>query len=372
MKQTDQQKSPNAVPQPDNGTVMTGEIEDATTYEWGMLTKEGHQTGAIETAPWSPTRAGNWQGGSLSWSGALFRRDNKRAIKTFRDFLSLNPLNLPTNKTFFFFKITVDQDGNRKRILCYEGTFSDPKSQAIKDSMRGAKANAMSDAGVPQPRHGEWSMTLPHPMSTESRSLRDTMERSIADLQRELDVCRRERDMYREQNERLRNENEANRQSIISIEGERIRYQVEKDALEKAHRMELDRLIADHEREIDQLETEHTRELADAKISAEKSAIQTLNDGISPSAKLMDGIGKLLQDAPKYMEVIGTVAGLIKSAQGAQGGAPQYGNPAMMQQGSAAANPSAPMMASPFGPPPDYPSGADDYSIAEASGGVHG
>lgn len=283
-----------------------GIIEDAVTYEWGILTKEAHAQGMLDSAQFSPTRIGNWQGGSLSWRGEQFRRGHKRGIKTLADFQRLNPLGLPTNKTYFFFKIAVDANGIRTRTLVHEGAFSDPRPQVAQSRMTTNGTQQMGD-----------NITTPmHPASSESRSLRETMERTIADLQREVDVVRRERDMMSEQLNRLRSENDANRDKIVSIEGERIRYQVEKESMQKASALEQQRLIDDHARELDRMEDDHAREIELVRTQAQQSAAQTLSDGITPAQRLMESLSKIIDNAPQYMGTIGTIADVINGMKG--------------------------------------------------------
>lgn len=296
--------------------IVPGVIEETATYEWGILQKESTTTGNLDTAPFSTTRIGNWHGGSLSWNGGLFRRTNRRGIKTFADFQAQNPLNLPTNKTFFFFKVTVDGEGMRKRYLVHEGTFSDMRPQVAAQSKTYATSlkSALSDP-MPMPTNQM------HPASADSRSVREAMERTISDLQREIEVVRRERDMLRESADRLRTENDSNRERIINIEGERIKHSVEIQAQKEKYESIIERLVTDHAREIDRLNNDLDRELADARISAEKAAIQTLNDGQSLSEKLVNGFTKLMdtvqspQFAPIAQMVMSQIGRVIPGGQ---------------------------------------------------------
>ena len=294
-----------------------GEIDDNAIYEWGILIKDAHTTGTVDTAPFSPVKVGTWQGGSLSWTGALFRRGAKRAIRTFADFQRMNPLRMPTNKTFFFFKVTVDADGIRKKQLVHEGAFSEPKTIAARGDQRRTGSGYLPSAG-------SLADTLPpiHSASGEARSLRESMDRTISDLQRELDVCRRERDMLREQVERFRTEIDQNRTTIINIEGERIRHSVEREALEERYKSEISRLREDHEREIDRLEQEFDRELADARQSAEKAAIQTLNDNVPTTQKIMNVVSDVMNN-PQLMGIIQAVAPAVLNKLGQAAGVPQ-------------------------------------------------
>lgn len=314
--------APTPQPTSEATNVVPGLIDEASTYEWGILQKESTTTGNVDNAAFSTTRIGNWHGGSLSWNGGLFRRTNRRAIKTFADFQAQNPLGLPTNKTFFFFKVTVDAEGIRKRYLVHEGTFSDmrpqvaPQSKTYAPSLKSALGDPMA-MGINQM----------HPASADSRSVREAMERTISDLQREIEVIRRERDMLRESADRLRAENDANRERIINIEGERIKHSVEMQAAKDKYEGIIERLTTDHAREIDRLLEENARDIADTRISAEKAAIQTLNDGQSLSEKLVNGFTKLMDtvQSPQFapiaqmvMSQIGRVAGGMNANAPAQ------------------------------------------------------
>ncbi|MBU3720563.1 MAG: hypothetical protein FGM22_07355 [Burkholderiaceae bacterium] len=353
-----------------NKNFMHGEIEDNATYEWGILVKDTATSGTLDTAPFTPTKIGNWQGGSLSWVGNLFRRTNRRNIKTFADFQAQNPLNLPTNKTFFFFRITVDKDGIRKRNLVHEGTFSDQKSQA---STTPQQTGALSDGrGLIRPAGP--NDVHPMPSTYEAKTLREALERTITDLQRELDMTRRERDIYREQNEKLRTENETNRNAIIGIEGERIRYKVEKEALTARYDDQIARLKEEQDREIDRLEQDHTRELADARQNAERAAIQTLNDGQSGYDKLMDSIARFVDKAsdPRYAGMIDMVSKLATNFIPGMNGAgvgPQQGQLPPQQPMGATSAPAYPT--APYGQaiPQQGQNPMTGYEMAEA---VHG
>lgn len=362
-------------PASDDTNHMRGEINDATVYEWGILVKDT-ATMAVDSAPFTPTKIGNWHGGSLSWVGNLFRRSNRKAIKTFADFQAQNPLDLPTTKTFFFFEITTDKDGIRKRKLVHEGTFSDPRSRYQKPlaSTQNYSNNTLSDGRLIRPAGPNEVHAAP--ASYEAKSLREALERTITDLQRELDVTRRERDMYREQNEKLRSENEANREKIITIDGAKIRYEVEKEALERKYQDVVERMTQDHEREIDQLEQDHVKQLADARQNAERHAIQALNDGQSGYDKLMDSLSRFVDKAsdPRYAGMIDMVSKLATQFIPGMGGSSAQGQ--LPMAGAMGQNPhpggSAHYTPTPYGQSvqmADNGQATGDYHTAEA---IHG
>lgn len=306
---------------------MLTKIKDQSTYEFGILSAECHKFGTQSTQPsYSKNRLGNWPGSSLSWTGATFRATDRSGIRTFADFLQRNPHNWPTNKTFYFYEITKDEQGNRRVSLVHEGVFQVPtQTAALSDGTLMPQATQQSSSNEP----------------TSSMSITRMQEGIINDLRTDLAAVRAERDMLRTLVEQMRADNTQTLNDKIESERANVRWEVEKESTIQMHKNEIEALKAEHERQIERLKEDHERELEAAREQSYQEAEQTLNDEIvdAKTQFMMKG-AKVLEDLPTYVDLakgIATQLGLYKPAPQAPEQMQQLAPAAATQQQARAA-----------------------------------
>lgn len=282
-------------------------IDDNQTYEFGMLSQDAKKMGNHTEPTFSLNRFHNWPGMSLSWVGKRFRQEDRRRIRTFNDYLTINPDGYPTGRTFFFYKITVDGE-ERKRELVHEGMFTDPNMAAMNRSVdsgaaraRGRQGSSLSDEGAPVSHNTVTAM---------QQQIIDQITGENKRLQGEIEALKSEISSARASLS-------SNQEKMLAIEGERIRFQVERESLEQRHTMALEALKAEHQREIERMKEDHERALEEAREEEAAQTMQALNDEMDTTKmKIQTGVGELLTNLPQYIEIGKGLMDMIKNGFG--------------------------------------------------------
>lgn len=285
-------------------------IDDNQTYEFGMLSQDAKKMGNHTEPTFSVNRYHNWPGMSLSWLGKRFRQEDRRRIKTFNDYLTINPDGYPTGRTFFFYKITVDGE-ERKRELVHEGMFTDPSMAAMHRNVdNGARARARQGAALADDHNA---------VGGNGNTVAAMQKEIIDQLTRENQHLRGEIDTTRQELTQARNQIASSQEKMLAIEGERIRFQVEKESLEQRHTLAIEALTAEHQRAIERMKEDHERALEDAREEEAASTMQALNDEMdSTKMKIQNGVGELLTNLPEYIAIGKGLMDMIKSGFGSK------------------------------------------------------
>lgn len=266
-------------------------IERDGSYHFGVLREkeraQGSTTGFLR----------NTEYGERCWSGERFLH---HGCKTFEEFLHKNPLKLPANRIFSFFKVTGDQ-----KELVYEGNPSPATANIVTTVAQPTMGDAIPVHTVhtPPPRPDHLSIT--QEKNAEIERLKNELSTAKNNMQAQEQTIRDLRYMLADKDREI------------------LHTKAQLEAQTQIHDLKTQQLLDTHEREITDLRRIHDSEM---KILEERVALdaqRALGDMMKKDTGLSDGIQML---APVAIDIFSRAAeSLINRLNAPQQGLPQQG-----------------------------------------------
>lgn len=245
---------------------MSHKIERDASYQFGVIRETDRVNGNFLTAKYM--RATDC--GERCWSGERFLH---HGCKSFEDFLHKNPLRLPTNRIFSFFKTNGDQ-----KELVYEGNPSAPEPKNEQQSVQQL-----------QPGMGDAMHTVKSPLRNDLSLL--TQEKTeVERLKTELATAKSN---LTTQEQTIRDL----RYTIADKDREILQTKAQLEAQKQIQELKTQNLLDTHEREISDLRRTHESEM---RILEERVALdtqRTLGDMVKSRNGLSDGINRTVDAA---------------------------------------------------------------------------
>ncbi|MBI2794754.1 MAG: hypothetical protein HYX66_08930 [Ignavibacteria bacterium] len=238
-----------------------------------------------------------------------------KSVKTFEDFLRVNPEDYPTQRTFYFYKIAMpgsSEEGAAERVreLVYEGTFEEPTENGLPRRTTSSSSQTASMGDSAPQRHAisrgqQHPVTPPSASPQENReSIKDVMQAIIDDLR--LNLTRKEQELMAERAEKqaLQKKIDENTEKMLEVERKEVRLTVERDTTQTMHRMEIEQLKTDHQRELAQLRQDHERALESAREEVAEETENRLQDEFETTSKSTQmKLASFAERVPEYLEL---------------------------------------------------------------------
>lgn len=274
---------------------MSHKIERDGSYHFGVLREQeraqGNSTGFLRST----------ECGERCWSGERFLH---HGCKTFEEFLRKNPLKLPANRIFSFFKVVGDQ-----KELVYEGNPSPATANIVTTVVQPTTMGDAVPVHTPPPRPDHLSITQER--NAEIERLKNELSTAKNNMQAQEQTIRDLRYM------------------VADKDREILHTKAQLEAQKQIHDLKTQQLLDTHEREITDLRRIHDSEMKIVEERVALDAQRALGDMMKKDTGLSDGIQML---APVAIDIFSRAAeSLINRLNAPQQGYQQQ-QPYLQQQ----------------------------------------